>query len=74
MRNNDKTLPGPQLHLCYSMQIRRLESSQHIRQRGGLFGNGEGLARDPHPSAKFKRALATRPCTNRSRGLINQRP
>lgn len=72
MRNNDKTLPGPQLHLCYSMQIRCFESSEHIRRLGGLFGNGVGLAHNPHPSAKFKRAFASRPCANRSTGPINQ--
>lgn len=40
MRNNDKTLPGPQLQLCYSVQIRRSESWEDMRRLGGLLGNG----------------------------------
>lgn len=41
MGNNDKTLPGAQLQLCYSTQIRCSESSERMRRLGGLFGNGE---------------------------------
>lgn len=39
MRNNDKTPPGAQLQLCYSLQIRRSERSE--QGLAGLFGNGE---------------------------------